>query len=187
MFFQVKLQTYVSTLPGALDCTMSDGGNNFSVGQRQLVCLARAILRNNNILLLDEATANVDPDTDKLIQATIRNRFDKFTVVTIAHRLQTVMDNDKLLVIDAGRVVEFGHPFELLQNDDGYLTKLVNKTGVQTAAFLLKTAKDVIFLDHKLWYIFIKEIISIHRTILIQKNAARSIGFHFVSNDLILE
>lgn len=122
---------------------MADGGLNFSVGQRQLVCLARAILRNNKILIMDEATANVDPETDRLIQNTIRERFENLTVLTIAHRLQTVMDNDKLLVMEAGEVVEFGHPFELLQTD-GYLKKLVDKTGPLMAAALLQTAKDVI-------------------------------------------
>lgn len=133
----------MSTLPGALDCTMADGGSNFSVGQRQLVCLARAILRKNKILIMDEATANVDPETDKLIQATIRERFTHFTVLTIAHRLQTIMDNEKLLVIDAGHVVEYGRPFELLQMSNGYLKKLVDKTGTQAAALLTETAKNV--------------------------------------------
>lgn len=121
---------------------MSDGGSNFSMGQRQLVCLARAILRNNKILILDEATANVDADTDKFIQTTIRDKFADCTVLTIAHRLHTVMDSDKVLVMDAGRIVEFDQPFNLLQISDGYLTKLVNETESRTAAQLFEIAKQ---------------------------------------------
>uniref|UniRef100_A0A182IDE7 Uncharacterized protein n=1 Tax=Anopheles arabiensis TaxID=7173 RepID=A0A182IDE7_ANOAR len=139
---QVELKEAVSSLAGGLECRMSDGGSNFSMGQRQLVCLARAILRNNKILVLDEATANVDPETDKLIQTTIRTKFAHCTVLTIAHRLNTVMDSDRVLVMDAGRVVEFGHPHELLHGPIGYLRRLVDQTGVATAAMLMRTAED---------------------------------------------
>lgn len=125
----MELKSNVSSLAGGLDCKIMDGGSNFSVGQRQLICLARAILRNNKILICDEATANVDPETDKLIQLTIRQKFQNCTVLTIAHRLHTVMDNDKILVIDEGRAVEFGSPFDLLQRSDGYLKQLVNRSG----------------------------------------------------------
>ncbi|XP_018322221.1 probable multidrug resistance-associated protein lethal(2)03659 [Agrilus planipennis] len=113
----------------SLDMEVQIGGSNFSVGQRQLICLARAILRNNKILVLDEATANVDPKTDSLIQETIRKMFKNCTVITIAHRLNTVMDSDKILVMDSGHLVEFDHPYKLLQNKRGVLYKLVSQTG----------------------------------------------------------
>ncbi|XP_050309948.1 ATP-binding cassette sub-family C member 4-like [Anthonomus grandis grandis] len=126
----------------ALDKQMSGGGQNVSVGQRQMICLARAILRNNKILVMDEATANVDAQTDKLIQTTIRTKFEHCTVLTIAHRLHTVMDSDKILVMDAGKAVEFDHPHILLRNPKGYLSELVRKTGAGTASHLRQIAKE---------------------------------------------
>ncbi|XP_067619706.1 probable multidrug resistance-associated protein lethal(2)03659 [Eurosta solidaginis] len=137
----VELRSHVSTLIGGLACRMYDGGANFSVGQRQLVCLARAILRNNKILILDEATANVDPETDQLIQKTIRTKFAKCTVLTIAHRLHTVMDSDRVLVMDAGQMVELGHPYELLQRPNGFLRQLADHTGFAMANVLMTAAE----------------------------------------------
>ncbi|XP_043470122.1 ATP-binding cassette subfamily C member 4-like [Leptopilina heterotoma] len=120
---------------------VSDGGANFSVGQRQLLCLARAIVRKNKILVLDEATANVDPQTDALIQKTIRKRFENCTVFIIAHRLNTVMDCDKFIVMDAGHMVEFNHPYLLLKQEKGYLHDMVQQTGPEMAAVLTKMAE----------------------------------------------
>ncbi|XP_073965397.1 LOW QUALITY PROTEIN: probable multidrug resistance-associated protein lethal(2)03659 [Choristoneura fumiferana] len=111
---EVELTEMVSNLPAGLSTTVGDGGGNFSAGQRQLVCLARAALARSSVLVLDEATANVDTETDKHIQHTIRTKFASSTVLTIAHRLNTVMDYDRVIVMDRGRIVESGHPFELL-------------------------------------------------------------------------
>ncbi|XP_022166683.1 probable multidrug resistance-associated protein lethal(2)03659 [Myzus persicae] len=139
---EVELKYVVENLSNGLNSKMSEGGSNFSVGQRQLVCLARAIIRNNKILVLDEATANVDPQTDSLIQKTIRNKFSKCTVLTIAHRLNTVMDSDKILVIDAGTVVEFDHPYNLLKNKGGFLYQMVERTGQGNAQSLHSLAYE---------------------------------------------
>ncbi|EDX08045.1 GD25211 [Drosophila simulans] len=138
----VKLKKHVSSLEGGLSCRMQDGGSNFSMGQRQLVCLARAILRQNRVLVMDEATANVDTETDILIQETIQTKFAECTVLTIAHRLHTVMDNDSVLVMDAGQIVEFGAPHKLLQRKDGALLKLVNQNDAATVKFLKKIASE---------------------------------------------
>ncbi|XP_060850595.1 probable multidrug resistance-associated protein lethal(2)03659 [Rhopalosiphum padi] len=139
---EVELKTIVEDLPDGLNSKMSEGGSNFSVGQRQLVCLARAIVRSNKILVLDEATANVDSQTDALIQNTIRNKFRSCTVLTIAHRLNTVMDSDRVLVMDAGTIVEFDHPYNLLKNKDGFFYKMVEQTGPETSDFLYKIASE---------------------------------------------
>lgn len=142
---EVELKAVVNDLPSGLESKMSEGGSNFSVGQRQLMCLARAIVRSNKILVLDEATANVDPQTDGLIQSTIRRKFSGCTVFTIAHRLHTIMDSDKVLVMDAGRVVEFGHPHELLQKTEcGVFFELVQQTGRAMADNLSSIAEEVI-------------------------------------------
>ncbi|XP_011138927.1 probable multidrug resistance-associated protein lethal(2)03659 isoform X1 [Harpegnathos saltator] len=125
-----------------LEAHVNEGGSNLSVGQRQLVCLARSIVRNNPILVLDEATANVDPRTDELIQRTIRRKFENCTVLTIAHRLNTVMDSDRILVMDAGSAVEFDHPHLLLQKETGYLKSMVNETGKAMAEALAGVASS---------------------------------------------
>ncbi|XP_065414945.1 multidrug resistance-associated protein 1 isoform X9 [Chrysemys picta bellii] len=109
------LKNFVSSLPDKLNHECSEGGENLSVGQRQLVCLARALLRKSKILVLDEATAAVDLETDDLIQSTIRTQFEDCTVLTIAHRLNTIMDYERVLVLDKGEIVECDSPTNLLQ------------------------------------------------------------------------
>ncbi|VEN35015.1 unnamed protein product [Callosobruchus maculatus] len=125
-----------------LENRVMDRGSNYSVGQRQLICLARAIIRNNRILMLDEATANVDPQTDALIQKTIRRKFSECTVLTVAHRLNTIMDSDKVLVMDAGTMVEFDHPHLLLQNPQGVFYRMVAESGRAMSEQLRRVARD---------------------------------------------
>ncbi|XGW29325.1 hypothetical protein V3C99_008832 [Haemonchus contortus] len=119
------LKPFISSLHGALDYEISEGGENISVGQRQLVCLARAVLRNARVLVLDEATAAVDVTTDSLIQTTIRQEFTHSTVFTIAHRLNTIMEYDRVMVLDNGRIIEFDSPQTLLEDRDSAFAKMV--------------------------------------------------------------
>ena len=109
---------HVAGIEGGLQHEITEGGENLSVGQRQMVCLARALLRKTKILILDEATAAVDLETDDLIQATIRTEFANCTVLTIAHRLNTIMDYDKIMVLDKGTIKEFAPPNQLLRNEN---------------------------------------------------------------------
>ncbi|KAM4560501.1 ATP-binding cassette sub-family C member 4-like [Odontesthes bonariensis] len=138
---EVQLKSVVEELPGKLETVLAESGSNFSVGQRQLVCLARAILRKNRILIIDEATANVDPRTDELIQKTIRDKFRDCTVLTIAHRLNTIIDSDRILVLDGGAIQELDRPFALLQNKEGAFYEMVQQTGQTEAAALLESAR----------------------------------------------
>lgn len=111
---------------GGLDYVVASGGLNFSVGQRQLFCLARALLRNTKILCIDEATANVDQETDRQIQHTLRSAFRKSTVITIAHRVQTVLDYDRVIVMSDGQILEFDKPENLLSDSTTIFYQLVN-------------------------------------------------------------
>ncbi|XP_034690569.1 ABC transporter C family member 5-like, partial [Vitis riparia] len=110
-----------------LDTPVLENGDNWSVGQRQLVSLGQALLKQARILVLDEATASVDTATDNLIQKIIRTEFQNCTVCTIAHRIPTVIDRDLVLVLSDGRVAEFDTPARLLEDKSSMFLKLVTK------------------------------------------------------------
>merc|ERR1712079_33368 len=123
------LKAFVTNLPGdGLNYEVNEGGENLSVGQRQLVCLARALLHKTKVLVLDEATAAIDLETDDLIQDTIRQEFCDCTVLTIAHRLNTIMDSSRVLVLDAGKIAEFDSPSILLSKPDGIFASMAGKS-----------------------------------------------------------
>ena len=122
---KVQLYDFVQSLPGKLEYMVQEGGENISVGQRQLLSIGRALLRDTRVLMLDEATANVDKDTDELLQATIRENFADRTVLTIAHRIETILDSTRVLVLDKGRLAEFDSPENLLKIPNGLFSGLV--------------------------------------------------------------
>ncbi|GBM27210.1 Multidrug resistance-associated protein 1 [Araneus ventricosus] len=127
---QSHLKSFVLSLEGGLDYEVSEGGENLSVGQRQQLCLARALLKKTKILVLDEATSAVDMETDKLIQNTIRQEFWDCTVITIAHRLYTVLDYDRILVMEKGNIAEDGKPDDLLENPQSFFYQLASSAGL---------------------------------------------------------
>jgi ABC-type multidrug transport system ATPase subunit len=133
---RAHLKDAVRRNPLGLDAEVAEGGENFSVGQRQLLSLSRALLRRSKILVLDEATAAVDVGTDALIQKTIREEFKTCTMLIIAHRINTIIDSDRIMVMDAGRLVEIDTPQGLLAKDDSMFSGMVRSTGAANARYL---------------------------------------------------
>uniref|UniRef100_A0A4W2HUP1 Multidrug resistance-associated protein 4 n=1 Tax=Bos indicus x Bos taurus TaxID=30522 RepID=A0A4W2HUP1_BOBOX len=144
---EVQLKETIRDLPGKMDTELVEYGLNFSVGQQQLVCLARAILRKNRILIIDKATSHVDPRTDELIKEEIHEKFAQCTILTIAHRLNTIIDSKWIMVLDSGRMKEYGHPYDLLQNTNSLFYKMVQQLGETEAAALTERAKQVSLLQ----------------------------------------
>jgi ABC-type multidrug transport system fused ATPase/permease subunit len=139
---QVRLKDQIEDLDGKLDHAVQERGSNLSAGTVQLICLARVLLKKPQVIFMDEATASVDLETDTMVQQTIRRAFDKCTIVTIAHRLNTVIDFDKILVMDSGSVAEYDCPSRLLEKPDGAFSKLVNSTGEASAIELRTRASN---------------------------------------------
>jgi ATP-binding cassette subfamily C (CFTR/MRP) protein 1 len=135
-----NLKTVVDEMPDKLETKVLENGSNYSLGQKQLVCLARAVLNQSKLLVFDEATASMDSQTDSEIQGTIRRVFADRTILTIAHRLETIIDSDRILLMDAGRVLEFDTPANLLSDPNGSFTKLVEQSGPEASASLKKIA-----------------------------------------------
>jgi len=127
-----SLYEQIKKMDHGLESVISESGENLSVGTRQLMCLARAILRKSKILVMDEATANVDFETDTLIQQTIRKEFEETTVLTIAHRINTILDYDRVMVLSAGSIEEFDSPTALLSNPNSIFSSLAHESGVKS-------------------------------------------------------
>lgn len=125
---KVQLRSFIDSLEEGLDEMVAEGGENFSQGQRQLLCIARSLLRKPKVLIMDEATASIDNATDAAIQEMIRENFTDATVLTIAHRLNTILDSDRILVLDDGVVVEFDTPQNLLLLPNGIFKGMVDKS-----------------------------------------------------------
>jgi ABC-type multidrug transport system fused ATPase/permease subunit len=125
---KVQMGEVIAELPKGLDEEVAEGGENFSQGQRQLLCIARSLLRRPKVLVMDEATASIDNATDAAIQGMIRENFKDATVLTIAHRLNTIMDSDRVLVLDDGRIAEYDTPEVLLEKENGLFRAMIDKS-----------------------------------------------------------
>lgn len=123
-----------------LDTVITEGGGNLSHGERQLVCLARSLLRNTKIILLDEAISSIDYNTDYILQQSLREHFNNLNILTIAHRLRTIIDYDKILVLDAGKVVEYDNPYVLITNTDSLFYRMCENSSELES--LIKLAKE---------------------------------------------
>ncbi|KAI3955754.1 hypothetical protein MKW98_006114, partial [Papaver atlanticum] len=127
-----QLGNLVRTKEGKLDSTVAGNGENWSIGQRQLFCPGRALLKKSNILVLDEATASIDSATDGIIQKIISQEFENRTVVTIAHRIHTIIDSDLVLILSEGRIAEYDMPAKLLEREDSFFSKLIKEYSMRS-------------------------------------------------------
>ncbi|TMW67021.1 hypothetical protein Poli38472_012137 [Pythium oligandrum] len=128
-FEKVEMKDQIGALEGQLSYELSENGENFSVGERQMLCMARAMLTKSRIVVMDEATASIDHATEKKLQHMINRDFKEATVLTIAHRLATVLDSDRIMVLSDGKVVEFDTPHNLVENEGGVFYELAKEGG----------------------------------------------------------
>jgi len=145
-----QMKEAILALPDGIEHKVSENGANFSVGQRQLLCMARAALRHSAVLVLDEATASIDNDTDALLQQAIRKAFSECTVLTIAHRLHTIMDSTQIMLFESGKLVEYDEPHALLSNSSSSFSELVKNTGA-AAEHLRSMATEASLKRNSLW------------------------------------
>jgi len=153
----VRLKRHVESLAQKLDTQMTAATSVFSVGQKQLVCLGRSILHPSRIMIMDEATANMDQETDEYVTGKIKDTFNQATTFTIAHRLATIANYDKVLVLDKGSIKEFDEPYKLLvktigddkiTNDEGNFTNMVKNTGPYTSKHIFDITKNAYIERH---------------------------------------
>ncbi|EFC39720.1 predicted protein [Naegleria gruberi] len=137
---RVHLKNKIRSMEKKLDEPVTENGGNFSIGERQLVSLARCILRKAKIIIFDESTAFVDHQADALVQKIVREEFKHATIITVAHRLDTIIDSDKIIVMEFGEILEVGSPKELLKQEDSNFYKLVKETGKNYSSFLKQQA-----------------------------------------------
>jgi ABC-type multidrug transport system fused ATPase/permease subunit len=138
----VGLKDSVEANSEKLDMFVTENGSNLSNGERQLLCLARAMLKNSKLIVMDEPTSSIDIQTDRKLQSVIRTSGRNSTIITIAHRLETIIDYDVILVLEKGNIVEFGSPANLLskdpENENAWFARMVQEMGPEAADRLKK-------------------------------------------------
>jgi ABC-type multidrug transport system fused ATPase/permease subunit len=139
---KTKITKKVSEDEQLLDYGVAAGGSNLSVGQKQLVCIARALIAKPRILLMDEATAHIDNKTDQIVQEILQTKFNNSTILTIAHRLRTVIKYDRIMYIEEGRIGEYDDPYLLLQNKESKFYGLVEEGGPEFMEEMIQMAKE---------------------------------------------
>lgn len=128
----IKMRSAIQEHPAKLDLLIDDSSSGFSIGQRQLLCMARAILRGAKIIVMDEATSNLDRETEALMQESLNETFSSSTIITIAHRLETILNHDTVIVMGRGKVLESGSPAELFERG-GEFSKMLKAAGVDVS------------------------------------------------------